>query len=190
MADCLAGVDVGTTGARCMIFDLHGNPLAGHYSDYGASYPRPGWVEQDPNLLIERAMQACRSAIDRSGIDPQRVASIGFSAQRSVACPVAADGSVVRPMFSWQVARTGEEVEDLRQLVAAEQYYAQNGLPLGTTWIVTKILWMRKHEPDRVEPDPQRHQRYEELYRAYVQTYEGLSSGGAFDSLARIQAAS
>ena len=51
-------------------------------------------------------------------------------------------------MFSWQDARTGQEVEDLRQIVSAEQYYEQNGLPLGTTWIVTKILWMRKHEPD------------------------------------------
>jgi xylulokinase len=44
------------------------------------------------------------------------------------------------------------------------------------------------HVADRIEPDPKRHERYEELYRAYVQTYEGLSSGGAFDCLARIQA--
>jgi len=84
-------------------------------------------------------IEACRSAIDGSGIDPQGVASIGFSAQRSVACPVAADGSPVRPMFSWQDARAGEEVEDLRQIIAAERYYEENGLPLGTTWITTKI---------------------------------------------------
>jgi xylulokinase len=43
---------------------------------------------------------------------------------------------------------------------------------------------------DRLEPDPQRHRRYEDLYHAYVQTYEGLSSSGAFDSLTRIQAES
>ncbi|MHB8955571.1 MAG: FGGY-family carbohydrate kinase [Pirellulaceae bacterium] len=147
MADYLAGVDVGTTGARCMIFDLQGSPLAGHYCDYGASYPRPGWVEQDPHRLIEKTMEACRLAIASSGIAPARIASIGFSAQRSVACPVACDGSAVRPMFSWQDARTGEEVEELRHVISDEAYYAQNGLPLGTTWIITKILWMRKHEP-------------------------------------------
>ena len=67
MADYLAGLDVGTTGARCMIFDLQGRPVAGHYCDYGASYPRPGWVEQQPELLIERAMQACRCAIEQLG---------------------------------------------------------------------------------------------------------------------------
>jgi xylulokinase len=147
MSQYLAGVDVGTTGARCVIFDVDGNPVAGHYCDYGATYPRPGWVEQDSALLIARTMEACRGAIGAAAIDPRRIASVGFSAQRSVACPVAADGSPVRPMFSWQDARTAEEVEALRQLISADEYYERNGLPLGTTWIITKLLWMRKHEP-------------------------------------------
>ena len=147
MAHYLAGVDVGTTGARCMIYDLDGNPVNGHYCDYGATYPRPGWVEQDPALLIARTMEACRVAVGTAGIDPREIAAIGFSAQRSVACCVTVDGAPVRPMFSWQDARTAEEVETLREFISAEEYYAQNGLPLGTTWIITKLLWMRKHEP-------------------------------------------
>jgi xylulokinase len=167
MTDYLAGVDVGTTGARCMVFDLRGNPQAGHYCDYGASYPRPGWVEQDANLLIEKAMQACRATIDQSGIDPQRIASIGVSAQRSVACPVAADGTAVRPMFSWQDARTGDEVEELRQIVSDKQYYEENGLPLGTTWVITKILWMRKHEPALLAKTARFVQNHDLVLRAF-----------------------
>jgi xylulokinase len=42
----------------------------------------------------------------------------------------------------------------------------------------------------QIEPDPDRHRRYEDLYAAYVKTYEGLSASGAFDALARIQASS
>lgn len=167
MAEYLAGVDVGTTGARCMIFDLRGTPVAGHYCDYGAAYPRPGWVEQDPDLLVEQTVQACRVAVEQSGVDPQRIASIGFSAQRSVACPVAADGTVVRPMFSWQDARTGEEVKELGRVISAEQYYEQNGLPLGTTWIVTKILWMRKHEPDLLAKTARFVQNHDLVLRAF-----------------------
>jgi xylulokinase len=134
-----------------MIFDLQGNPVAGHYCDYGADYPRPGWVEQDPDHLIAKAMEACRAAIEQSGLDPQRIASIGFSAQRSVACPVTGDGRPVRPMFSWQDARTAAEVEELRQIISDEQFYTECGLPLGTTWIITKLLWMRTHEPELLE---------------------------------------
>lgn len=148
MAGYLAGVDVGTTGARCMIFDTVGRPLGGHYCDYGATYPQPGWVEQDGDLLTAKAMEACRAALASSGISPRDIAAIGFSAQRSVTCAVDRQGRAVRPMFSWQDARTAAEVEDLRQLVDADEYYAESGLPLGTTWIVTKLLWMRKHEPE------------------------------------------
>jgi xylulokinase len=50
-------------------------------------------------------------------------------------------------MFSWQDARTTEEVDELREFISDDQYYAESGLPLGTTWIITKLLWMRKHEP-------------------------------------------
>jgi xylulokinase len=148
MGKYLAGVDVGTTGARCTIFDLAGTALGGHYRDYGAEYPRAGWVEQDGELLIERAMEACRAAVARSGIDPREIASVGLSAQRSVTVPVDSAGRPVRRMFSWQDARTAEQVEELRALVDEAEYYATSGLPLGTTWIVTKILWMRRHEPD------------------------------------------
>lgn len=147
MGGYLAGVDVGTTGARAAVFDLAGNALAVAYREYPAVYPKPGWVEQDPDLLIERTMEACRAAVVASGIAPRDVAAIGFSAQRSVTCAVDRCGRPLRPMFSWQDARTAAEVDQLRGLVDAEAYYAQSGLPLGTTWIITKLLWMRRHEP-------------------------------------------
>ena len=43
----LAGIDVGTTGTRCIIFDLEGKVVAGAYREYGSNYPHPGWAEQD-----------------------------------------------------------------------------------------------------------------------------------------------
>ncbi len=63
------------------------------------------------------------------------------------------------------------------------------GLGAGLFASIEEGVAAMVHVADRVEPDQERHQRYEELYRAYVQTYEGLSSG-AFDTLARIQTAS
>jgi xylulokinase len=42
---------------------------------------------------------------------------------------------------------------------------------------------------DRVEPNLKNHAIYEEMYRAFACAYEGLASSGAYDQLARIQAA-
>ena len=84
----LAGVDVGTTGVRCMIFDLSGGIIGGSYQEYGAAYPRPGWVEQDSDLLIRRTMESCRAAVAESKVAPNDIVSVAFSTQRSVTCPV------------------------------------------------------------------------------------------------------
>ena len=70
MGRYLAGVDVGTSGARCSLFDLEGTRIASEGREYGASYPQPGWVEQDPQLLIAKTMEACRAAVDRAAIHP------------------------------------------------------------------------------------------------------------------------
>ena len=147
MARYLAGVDVGTTGARCMVFDTSGTSVAGKYCEYGTHCPKPGWVEQDSEVLIRRTMDACREAIAESGIEPGEIGSVGFSTQRSVTCPVGKQGEPIRPMISWQDARTGAEVEEMGRLITADEYYALSGLPLGTTWVITKILWMRNQEP-------------------------------------------
>ncbi len=148
MGKYLAGIDVGTTGARCCIFDFQGKKVASAYFEYGAEYPKPGWVDQNPEAMISRTMEACAKAIAKNGIDPAEIASIGFSTQRSVTCPLDANGKPVRPMISWQDARTGKQVEQMGAKIDGGEYYALSGLPLGTTWIISKILWMRENEPE------------------------------------------
>jgi xylulokinase len=148
MAKYLAGVDVGTTGARCALFDLKGNLLVSEYREYASTYPKPGWVEQDLDDLVARTMEACKATIAKSGVDPKEIASVGFSTQRSVTVPVFKDGGKVRPMLSWQDARTGAEVADMLKVIDGGKYYDISGMPPGTTWIITKVLWMRKNEPE------------------------------------------
>jgi xylulokinase len=147
MAKYLAGIDVGTTGARCVIFDMQGNMVGTDYREYGATYPKPGWVDQDGDALIAQTMEACKAAIGKSGVNPKEIASVGFSTQRSVTVPVDKAGKPVRPMISWQDARTGAEVGDMARLIDAQEYYDTSGMPMGTTWVITKVLWMRKNEP-------------------------------------------
>jgi xylulokinase len=54
-------------------------------------------------------------------------------------------------MISWQDARTGAEVADMSKLVDPGKYYDISGMPMGTTWCITKVLWMRKNEPELYE---------------------------------------
>ena len=143
----LAGIDIGTTGAKTAIFDLSGKMVSSGYREYACAYPKANWVEQDPELLVASSMEASREAIAKSGIDPKAIAGIGVSAQRSCTIFVDGRGVPVRPMISWQDNRTSAEVDDIKQKFTPGDFYRITGSPLATTWIVTKILWLRKNEP-------------------------------------------
>ena len=85
-------------------------------------------------------------------------------------CPVDADGTPVRWLISWQDARTAAQVEQLRRQIDAAEFQRISGLPLGTTWILTKLLWMRDHEPALYARDQRFVQNQDLVLRALAPT--------------------
>jgi xylulokinase len=144
----LVGIDIGTTGAKTALFDTAGNPVASGYREYTCSYPKANWVEQDPEQLVASALESAADALAAAGIDPREICAISLSAQRSCTIFVDGDGTPVRPMISWQDARTTAELDDISSVLSPEEFYRLTGLPHGATWILSKILWLRKNEPD------------------------------------------
>jgi len=142
----IAGIDVGTTGSKTLIFDLNGNAVGTGYVEYGCTYPNPGWVEQDPNVLVKSALQSAREAVASSGIKPEEIASIGISAQRCSVIFLDADGHAMK-MISWQDNRATDEVAEIEEKIGNDKFYKITGLPNSTTWILPKIMWVRKNEP-------------------------------------------
>jgi xylulokinase len=148
MATHLAGIDIGTSGAKGMVFDLRGNVLGTGFREYPCTYPRPGWVEQDADLLVDSAMQAMAEAVKRSGVSPGSIASLSLSAQRC--CGIFLDGAErqLRPMISWQDNRTPAEAKEIAATIDEAEYYRRTGYPNSTTWLLAKLLWVRKNEPE------------------------------------------
>lgn len=148
MSTYLAGVDIGTSGAKAMVFDLVGNPLAVGFREYPCSYPRPGWVEQDADLVVNLALDAIAQAVDASSIPPAQIASISMSAQRCCGIFLDASHRQVRPMISWQDNRSTAEVQEIARTMEHGEYYRRTGFPNSTTWLLSKIMWVRKNQPE------------------------------------------
>jgi len=147
MSIYLAGIDIGTTGAKGMIFDLAGNVKGVAYYEYPCTYPKPAWVEQDPDLLVDSAMKAMKDAVVKSGIPSSEIISVSLSAQRCCGIFLDRDENLLRPMISWQDNRTPAEVEDIAAKIDPAEYYKRTGYPNSTTWLLSKMLWVRKNEP-------------------------------------------
>jgi xylulokinase len=148
MANCIMGIDVGTTGTKTAIMDDTGKLVSLAYREYGCTYPKPGWVEQDVDMLVSVSFQTAAEALAKSGLNGSDIAGIAVSAQRCCTVFVDKEGKLVRPMISWQDNRTPEEVELIRTKVSDEDFYDTVRLPQSSTWMLSKILWLQRNEKE------------------------------------------
>ncbi len=153
MAEYLAGIDIGTTGSRCCIFDLTGELVGIGYREYPCYYPKSGWVEQDGNILIEQTFEACKEALDEFDGSPEEIKAVGFSTQRSVLGPVDENNNPLMNFIGWQDNRGADIIEDkFKKIISEEEYYEIDGMPLGSpTPILSKLIWLKENKPDVYE---------------------------------------
>jgi xylulokinase len=151
MATYLCGIDNGTTGTKAMVFDLAGNVIGEDYREYKCEFPKPGWVEQDGEMLLAASCAALKSAIARSGVNPKDIASMGLSTQRCTMVPVDANCRPIRNAISWQDARCTTECDWIKDNIGAEKYFQITGLPIAPVWAYPVILWIRDNEPQIYE---------------------------------------
>ena len=148
MAQYVMGIDVGTTGAKAIVFDSEGNVAGTGYKEYACEYPRPNWVEQDADMLRSAVLEVCADAVNNAGLqDAGDIISVSVSAQRCCVLFIDKDGNVLK-MISWLDNRADEEVDRLEKEVGAARYYAITGMPLSTVWILPKVMWVQKNEPE------------------------------------------
>ncbi len=189
MAAYLAGIDIGTSGAKGMVFALDGRPLSSAYREYPCVYPKPGWVEQDPDMVVAATMDAMAQAVRESGVPAAQIAALSLSAQRSCAIFLDERCRLARPMISWQDNRTPLEVKEIAARIDEAEYYARTGYPNSTTWILSKMLWVLKNEPEAWKKTRRIVQMHDYFLRAlgvqdYFVDFNDAGFFGFFDSTA------
>ena len=76
MIECIAAIDAGTGGVRCVIFDAKGAVVSQNYREIRTIYTPDGHAEQDPVRLVESAREAVRGAIRTGGVDASRIVGV------------------------------------------------------------------------------------------------------------------
>ncbi len=147
MTHYIAAADSGTTGAKAVIYDLAGEPMAAAYREYGLIFPKPGWVDQDANMLRDVCFEVIREAVTKSAIDPAEIVAVCLSTQRCTMVPVDEAGNALREAISWQDNRTDAQCEEIRAKIGGDEFYDRTGLPVANVWTLPKIMWLREHEP-------------------------------------------
>ena len=145
----LVGIDVGTGGTRALVVGDDGRVLGTGTCDHAVfASPQPGWAEQSPDDWWRATQAALRAALTASRIDPSTIGAIGLSGQMHGAVLLDADLNVVRPAIIWCDQRTDEECRWLNSTIGAEALLSHTCNPALTNFTLTKLLWVRTHEPE------------------------------------------
>ena len=148
----LLGIDVGTGGTRAVLIDEQGTVIASRTAEHKAfASPETGWAEQDPHDWWRATCEAIKQVMATSGTSPSEIAAVGFSGQMHGAVLLDAAGEVLRPALIWCDQRTAEEAQALTAQLGEQQIIAWTCNPALTNFTLTKLLWVRKHEPELYE---------------------------------------
>ncbi|NJK79098.1 MAG: glycerol kinase GlpK [Chloroflexaceae bacterium] len=143
MAHYVASVDQGTTSTRCMVFNHAGEVICYDQKEHQQIYPKPGWVEHDPEEIWERTQTVIRTALQHGNIDPSDVAAMGITNQRETT--VVWNKKTGKPYYNalvWQDTRTDKICAELEQDGGQNRFRAKVGLPLATYFSGPKIRWL------------------------------------------------
>jgi glycerol kinase len=144
----IAAIDQGTTSSRCMIFDAAGAVVAVAQKEHRQIYPKPGWVEHDPEEIWANVETVVAEALARAGAAAADIAAIGITNQRETT--VVWDKATGKPIANaivWQDTRTDKLVAELGGAVGQDRFRAACGLPLATYFSGPKVRWLLDATP-------------------------------------------
>ncbi len=148
MAKYVAAIDQGTTSTRCMIFDHSGHAVGVHQLEHQQIYPRPGWVEHDPQEIWRRTQAVTAVALSRAGLSHTDLAAVGVTNQRETAVVWnRRTGEPYHNAIVWQDTRTDKICNDLAGEGGQDRFREKTGLPLATYFSGPKIRWILDNVP-------------------------------------------
>lgn len=144
MGNILA-IDQGTTSSRAMIFSNEMNILSVAQEEFTQHFPKPGWVEHDPEDIWNTVIATVRDALSKADMAVSDIAALGITNQRETT--VVWNRTTGKPVYNaivWQDRRTEEFCTTLREDEDgfAKTLSAKTGLLADPYFSGTKIAWI------------------------------------------------
>jgi glycerol kinase len=138
-------IDAGTTGVTALLVTTDGRIAARGYEEFAQHFPKPGWVEHEPEQIWQAALAACKQALATEGVEPPT--AIGITNQRETA--VLWDRRTLaapRRAVVWQDRRTASICDELRDAGHEPRVAELTGLRLDPYFTGTKLTWLARND--------------------------------------------
>lgn len=141
MSGLILAIDQGSSSTRAIAFDLDLRPVASASRPIATSHPAPGWVEQDPDQILDSVVAVVAEVL--GSVDARDIAAVGLDNQgESVVAWDARSGRALAPCISWQCTRSEPIVARLRCAGHEPEVRRISGLPLDSYFSAGKMAWL------------------------------------------------
>ena len=143
MKEFILALDQGTTSSRAIVFDRNGLPAATAQKEFTQYYPKPGWVEHDPDEIWSTQAGVALEAITKAGLESVNIAAIGITNQRETT--VVWNRKTGKPVYNaivWQDRRTADFCDSLKNDGQSRKILEKTGLIIDAYFSATKIRWI------------------------------------------------
>ena len=145
----LAGIDLGSTSLKCVIYDIAGKVVASGTRPTERMHPdpaHPDWTVWDPAQIWGGAAASTREAVAMIE-DPRDIAAVAVTGMGMDGLPVDENGAWLYPFISWLCPRTEPQHQWWMRNIGAERTFAIGGNTLWRFSTALRLLWMAEHEP-------------------------------------------
>ena len=147
--DYLAGIDLGSTSLKCVIYDLAGNVVASgtRPTERYNPYPdHPEWTVWQPEQIWGGAAAAMKEAVAKLD-DPRHIKAVAVTGMGMDGVPIDEQGNWLYPFISWHDPRTEAQLQWWEKKIGAENTFRIGGNTLWRFSTALRLLWMAEHEP-------------------------------------------
>ena len=143
MKEYILALDQGTTSSRAIIFDKNGHSLASSQKEFRQYFPKPGWVEHDPEEIWETQSGVALDVIKKTKLKGSAVKAIGITNQRETT--VVWNRKTGKPVYNaivWQDRRTADFCDKLKKEGTDKKILKKTGLIVDAYFSATKVKWI------------------------------------------------
>jgi len=136
-------IDQGTSSSRAILFNKNLEILGVEQEEFTQIYPKPGWVEQNPDEIWESQYNVCVQLQKKLKISASEIAAIGITNQRETS--VIWDKNTGKPIYNaivWQDKRTSDFCNQLKNRGLSKKLQEKTGLVIDSYFSATKIHWI------------------------------------------------
>lgn len=143
MKKYIMALDAGTSSSRTILFDRRGHIVSSSQMEFSQHFPKPGWVEHDPDEIWSTQIGTAVSCLNKIGAKTGDIAAIGIANQRETT--IVWDKDTGKPVYNaivWQCRRTADYADSLKRKNLTETFRQKTGLVIDAYFSATKLKWI------------------------------------------------